>query len=269
MERETGREVGEGSSMSPREQRNLREQERRMRMKHLFNILSSHVSPTHRLQVPQLIEQTTSYVIQLKEKVNYLREKKMTLLGEMGKHSDGSSSSLLPKLSIYSRDSTIQMNLVMDPNMKSVRLHQLLSVFKEEGAQVMNANIQKLNDRMIIYTIIAQVPYVVKLNPDDDKQNVLLAGMSDKKIVQCDVNTWEITQEYDQHLGAVNTVTFVDNNRRIVTSSDDKSLRVWEFGIPVVIKYISELHMNSMPAISVHPNGNWLGTEFGDSDLWY
>ncbi|KAG2256785.1 hypothetical protein Bca52824_076079 [Brassica carinata] len=238
------------------------------------------------MEVPQLIEQTTSYVIQLKEKVNYLREKKMTLLGEMGKHSDGSSSSLLPKLSIYSRDSTIQMNLVMDPNMKSVRLHQLLSVFKEEGAQVMNANIQKLNDRMIIYTIIAQaiiyrigidpsrieerVPYVVKLNPDDDKQNVLLAGMSDKKIVQCDVNTWEITQEYDQHLGAVNTVTFVDNNnRRIVTSSDDKSLRVWEFGIPVVIKYISELHMHSMPAISVHPNGNWLGTEFGDSDLWY
>ncbi|KAJ4879133.1 basic helix-loop-helix (bHLH) DNA-binding superfamily protein [Raphanus sativus] len=156
MERETGREVGEGSSMSSREQRNLREQERRMRMKHLYNILSSLVSPTHRLSVPQLIEQATSYMIQLKEKVNYLREKKMTLLEEMGKHSEGSSSSLLPKLSIYSRDSTIQMNLIMDLNMKRVTLHQLIRVFEEEGAQVMNANIQKLNDRMVIYTIIAQ-----------------------------------------------------------------------------------------------------------------
>lgn len=81
----------------------------------------------------------------------------MTLLEEMGKHSEGSSSSLLPKLSIYSRDSTIQMNLIMDLNMKRVTLHQLIRVFEEEGAQVMNANIQKLNDRMVIYTIIAQV----------------------------------------------------------------------------------------------------------------
>ncbi|KAF2620075.1 hypothetical protein F2Q68_00040607 [Brassica cretica] len=80
----------------------------------------------------------------------------MTLLGEMGKHSEGLSSSLLPKLSIYSRDSTIQMNLLIDLNMKRVMLHQLLSVFEEEGAEVMNANTQKLNDRMIIYTIIAQ-----------------------------------------------------------------------------------------------------------------
>ncbi|KAJ6890367.1 hypothetical protein NC651_024003 [Populus alba x Populus x berolinensis] len=63
-----------------------------------------------------------------------------------------------------------------------------------------------------------KIPYVVKLNPDDDKQNILLAGMSDKKIVQWDMNTGQITQEYDQHLGAVNTITFVDNNRRFVTS---------------------------------------------------
>ncbi|XP_021742482.1 pre-mRNA-processing factor 17-like isoform X2 [Chenopodium quinoa] len=112
-----------------------------------------------------------------------------------------------------------------------------------------------------------KVPYVVKLNPDDDKQNVLLAGMSDKKIVQWDMNTGEITQEYDQHLGAVNTITFVDNNRRFVTSSDDKSLRVWEYGIPVVIKYISEPHMHSMPAISVHPNTNWLAAQSLDNQI--
>ncbi|KAL7585407.1 uncharacterized protein LOC111921203 isoform X1 [Lactuca sativa] len=112
-----------------------------------------------------------------------------------------------------------------------------------------------------------KIPYVVKLNPDDDKQNILLAGMSDKKIVQWDINTGQITQEYDQHLGAVNTITFVDNNRRFVTSSDDKSLRVWEFGIPVVIKYISEPHMHSMPSISLHPNGNWLAAQSLDNQI--
>ncbi|KAF5746610.1 pre-mRNA-processing factor 17-like isoform X1 [Tripterygium wilfordii] len=112
-----------------------------------------------------------------------------------------------------------------------------------------------------------KIPYVVKLNPDEDKQNILLAGMSDKKIVQWDINSGQITQEYDQHLGAVNTITFVDNNRRFVTSSDDKSLRVWEYGIPVVIKYISEPHMHSMPAISLHPNTNWLAAQSLDNQI--
>lgn len=112
-----------------------------------------------------------------------------------------------------------------------------------------------------------KIPYVVRLNPDDDKQNVLLAGMSDKKIVQWDMNSGQITQEYDQHLGAVNTITFVDDNRRFVTSSDDKSLRVWEYGIPVVIKYISEPHMHSMPSISLHPNTNWLAAQSLDNQI--
>ncbi|KAF0921406.1 hypothetical protein E2562_006974 [Oryza meyeriana var. granulata] len=112
-----------------------------------------------------------------------------------------------------------------------------------------------------------KVPYVVKLNPDEDKQHILLAGMSDKKIVQWDMKSGQITQEYDQHLGAVNTITFVDNNRRFVTSSDDKSLRVWEFGIPVVIKYISEPHMHSMPSITLHPNSNWLAAQSLDNQI--
>jgi len=29
-----------------------------------------------------------------------------------------------------------------------------------------------------------KIPYVVRFHPDDDKQNIFLAGMSDKKIVQ-------------------------------------------------------------------------------------
>lgn len=29
-----------------------------------------------------------------------------------------------------------------------------------------------------------KIPYVIRIHPDDDKQNIFLAGMSDKKIVQ-------------------------------------------------------------------------------------
>jgi pre-mRNA-processing factor 17 len=99
-----------------------------------------------------------------------------------------------------------------------------------------------------------RVPYCCTFNPDEDKQNIFLAGYSDKKIVQFDINSGEITQEYDQHLGAVNTITFVDDNRRFITTSDDKTMRAWEYDIPVVIKYIAEPDMYAIPAVTLSPN---------------
>jgi pre-mRNA-processing factor 17 len=72
------------------------------------------------------------------------------------------------------------------------------------------------------------------------------------------MNSGEITQTYDQHLGPVNTITFVDENRRFVTTSDDKTIRAWDYDIPVVIKYIAEPHMHSMPAVTLHPSSNVL-----------
>ncbi|CAO2646079.1 Pre-mRNA-processing factor 17 [Lemmus lemmus] len=57
-----------------------------------------------------------------------------------------------------------------------------------------------------------KVPYCVGFNPDEDKQNLFVAGTSGKKIVQWDICSEEIVQEYGRHLGAVNTVVFVDEN---------------------------------------------------------
>lgn len=112
-----------------------------------------------------------------------------------------------------------------------------------------------------------KTPYVLRFHPDDDKQHIFLAGMSDKKIIQYDINTGEITQEYDQHLGPVNTITFVDDNRRFVTTSDDKTIRAWEFDIPVVIKYIAEPHMHSMPAVTLHPSNKYFAAQSLDNQI--
>jgi len=112
-----------------------------------------------------------------------------------------------------------------------------------------------------------KIPYVVRFHPDEDKQNIFLAGMSDKKIIQYDINSGEITQEYDQHLGPVNTITFVDENRRFVTTSDDKTIRAWDFDIPVVIKYIAEPHMHSMPAVTLHPSRKYFAAQSLDNQI--
>uniref|UniRef100_A0A7S4KY98 Pre-mRNA-processing factor 17 n=1 Tax=Guillardia theta TaxID=55529 RepID=A0A7S4KY98_GUITH len=103
------------------------------------------------------------------------------------------------------------------------------------------------------------IPYSVKIHPGDDN---ILAGSSCKNILQWDPrhpNRSSLVQEYIQHLGAVNTVTFIDGNRRVVSTADDKKLFLWEYGIGTApMKHISEPWMHAMPAVTAAPfdNGN-------------
>lgn len=73
--------------------------------------------------------------------------------------------------------------------------------------------------------------------------------------------------EYDRHLGPVNTITFIDENRKFVSTSDDKSIRVWDWNIPVDVKYISEPHMHSMPAVTLSPTKKWLACQSLDNQI--
>lgn len=109
-------------------------------------------------------------------------------------------------------------------------------------------------------------PHVVRWYPEDPSGTEFVAGMHDNKIVQFDTrdpssssgdkdrDPSKPVQEYDHHLGPVNTITFCDHNRRFVTTSDDKSLRAWEYNIPVPIKFIAEPYMFPMTSSASHPN---------------
>ncbi|CAM9762189.1 unnamed protein product [Ectocarpus fasciculatus] len=101
-----------------------------------------------------------------------------------------------------------------------------------------------------------KMPYCAKYYPVDN--NMFLCGCSDNRVVQYDArNGSEIVQEYNHHLGPVNTVLFVDDNQRFVSTSDDKKVLIWEYNIPVPIKYIAEPDMHSMPATTLHPTGGF------------
>jgi hypothetical protein len=47
-------------------------------------------------------------------------------------------------------------------------------------------------------------------------------------------------------LGSIDTITFIENGRRFVSTADDKKIYVWEFGIPVVAKHISEPELSQL-----------------------
>jgi len=91
--------------------------------------------------------------------------------------------------------------------------------------------------------------------PRNDNQ--FLCGQRNKRAVQWDMRSNRVVQSYYEHLSSVNCVTFIDNNRRFCTTSDDKKIFIWDYGIPVVIHHISEPNLQSCPFVAVHPNGKW------------
>ncbi|KAL9620240.1 MAG: hypothetical protein Q9160_005249 [Pyrenula sp. 1 TL-2023] len=114
-----------------------------------------------------------------------------------------------------------------------------------------------------------KTPHCIRIQPADGG-NEFLAGMSDKKIVQFDTRAppaSALTQEYDHHLGPINSLTFVDENRRFISTSDDKSLRAWEYNIPVPIKFIAEPYMYALVRSSVHPSGKYVAFQSSDNQI--
>lgn len=110
-----------------------------------------------------------------------------------------------------------------------------------------------------------KMAYSVKYYPRDN--HIFLAACSDNKIYQWDVRSGEMVQEYNHHLQPCNTVTFIDEGRKFVSTSDDKKILVWEFDIPVPIKYIAEPNMHCVPAVSLHPSGQYFAGQSMDNNI--
>ena len=52
-----------------------------------------------------------------------------------------------------------------------------------------------------------------------------------------------------------------------MTTSDDKSVRVWEWDIPVDFKYIADPGMHSMPAVTKSPDEKFLAATSLDNKV--
>ncbi|KAK3305681.1 WD40-repeat-containing domain protein [Chaetomium strumarium] len=113
-----------------------------------------------------------------------------------------------------------------------------------------------------------KTPHVIKFNPSAENGHEFLAGLSDNRILQYDSRAGnETVQTYDHHLGAINTIEFIDENRRFMSTSDDRSLRVWEYGIPVEIKTISEPDMFALTKSTQHPSGKYVLYQCSDNSI--
>ena len=113
-----------------------------------------------------------------------------------------------------------------------------------------------------------KIPFCIKWFPEEGgHENEFLCGQSNKLVVQWDIREKKVVQQYDEHLGPVNSITFLDNNKRFLSSSDDKKILIWEYGIPVVVKHLAEPEMHSMPFTTMHPNGKFFLGQSQDNQI--
>ncbi|XP_065876048.1 transcription factor bHLH167-like [Euphorbia lathyris] len=148
----------EPPTINNRTERNIRERDRRMHMRNLLSILSSLLSVQSKVSLNNLVDEATSHIKKMKMRIDQLELRRTKAKQEYNNHPCSSSdSSGLPFLRISSSDSTgVEVNLITGFT-KNFKLHEVIEVLQEEGAQVTScSSTLKSDDHRFIYTIISQ-----------------------------------------------------------------------------------------------------------------
>ena len=111
------------------------------------------------------------------------------------------------------------------------------------------------------------VPFCARMHPLPVHGMECLVGQSNKLVVQWDLRANVVATEYNEHLQTVHSLTFIDDARRFVSTSDDKKVFVWEYGLPVVVKHIADPSMHSIPSVTPHPSGRYFLGQSMDNQI--
>ncbi|CAL5418943.1 unnamed protein product [Camellia sinensis] len=142
-----------GSGRSSKVDRNEIEKNRRLQHKDLYSKLASFIpnQPSEKgLPLRDMLEQATKYVVELKQNVEELKRRKAALKGDEG----GSKKERLPVLMVRHMGSALEVILSAGLD-KKFKLHEVLSVLKEEGLEVVGASYSNVENQTF-YTIHAQ-----------------------------------------------------------------------------------------------------------------
>ncbi|CCH45495.1 putative WD repeat-containing protein [Wickerhamomyces ciferrii] len=104
----------------------------------------------------------------------------------------------------------------------------------------------------------------IKFNPFNDDE--FIVGLMNSKIDHYSIKEKKIIQSYDHHLGSINSITFLEN-KRFISTSEDKTVRVWDLQINIPIKLISDPTLHSMPVTKIHPQGKYFAAQSMDNTI--
>lgn len=116
--------------------------------------------------------------------------------------------------------------------------------------------------------LLAAVPNTVIFNPNNE--NEILVGLANKRIEHFDLSQSSFqlpVQTYDHHLGAINSLTVVDGTKRFMSTSDDRTVRIWRWHINIPDKIIADPTQHSMPCTAVHPVDSFIALQTMDNSI--
>eukprot|EP00127_Corallochytrium_limacisporum_P000713 Clim_evm9s24 gene=Clim_evmTU9s24 len=122
----------------------------------------------------------------------------------------------------------------------------------------------------------------VRHHPDPLQESMFLVGTT-RKIKQFDkrraaergpvaevrVPITEPVQVYDRHQSEVTAIEFLDSGHQFVSTSFDKSIRLWDWEVPVDVRVITEARGYAMPTLGLSPNGKTMVAPTLDNRLRY
>lgn len=101
--------------------------------------------------------------------------------------------------------------------------------------------------------------------------NEFIVGLSNSKIMHYDMRVQEkdgLVQQYDHHQASVLALRYFPDGSKFISSSEDKSVRIWNNQINIPIKQISDTTQHSMPTLDIHPSGNYFSTQSMDNSIY-
>lgn len=107
----------------------------------------------------------------------------------------------------------------------------------------------------------ATVPTALLFNPNNDDE--FLIGLMSGKIEHYHINDLtKPTQVYDHHLSTINIVHSIENGKRFLSASDDKSVRIWNWGINIPAKIITHPTQYAIASlIAIPPNDKYIAMQ--------
>lgn len=99
-----------------------------------------------------------------------------------------------------------------------------------------------------------RLPVVQHLHHPSDETHLLLAAV-DKKVVLFDVRAScsKYQREYTGHMGTIFNLTLLSDGSKMLTTSEDKTLRTWDYRSPVQIKQFADAAMHAITHVLHHP----------------
>lgn len=101
--------------------------------------------------------------------------------------------------------------------------------------------------------------------------NEFIVGLSNSKIMHYDLRVNEkdgLIQQYDHHLAGILALRYFPDGSKFISSSEDKTVRIWDNQINIPIKQISDTTQHSMPFINIHPSERYFCTQSMDNSIY-